>query len=101
MFVLLCIASHCVCKKHMTKFGKAWRKRYDALPTVLRERSIDYKRWKRHTDCATAVTQLARDAAVVERTGQPRGAVALPTPRPIHGQNPRCKGRGARGSRVA
>ena len=52
----------------MTKFGKAWRKRYDALPTVLRERSIDYKRWKRHTDCATAVTQLARDAAVVERT---------------------------------
>ena len=39
------------------------------------------------------------DAAVVERTGQPRGAVALPTPRPIHGAEPTVQG--PRRTRVA
>lgn len=51
----------------MTKFGKAWKRRFDALPPLLQSHSIHYKRWKRHTDHVTAVPQLARDVAVVER----------------------------------
>lgn len=50
----------------MTKFGKAWKQGYEALPLSMREYCIDYKRWKKHCTQDTTLSMLEKDIMLVE-----------------------------------